>query len=484
MYNPYYIDQMVTTMEKETYENFEEMLQSSFEKLDAANQPGDLVTGTIVSYDDEFAYVDIGAKQESIADVDEFSPERLQEKPEISAYIADFEGSRIKITETIGKGFVSNQLLSDCYDNKRTVYGKITEDKKAGYTVEIGTVRSFCPKSQLSDAVISEYAEKKIKYLPFLIIEYKKNNCIVSNRALKEAETAQLHEKLKDSIQEGDVFAGSVVRIEKFGVFIRLENGLEGLVPKSELSVSKTVQPSDFSIGDDVSAEIITLDWDANKHAFSIKKTMKDPWEAIDMYTEGDSGEGPVTGMIQEGAFVEIEPGLEGFIHVSRMSKTKRVSKAQDVLTPGQQVSFTITGIEPSRKRISLDLNTDEIDPWSDESSSTGNKHSAVVEKITGGGLIVRLENGLEVYVQKRELEQELSTYPVGSKIEIILVEIDQRTKKAKGSQKMVRDHEEKQQVQSFISDQEERSATSSIGSMFGSVLSKVKEQVEDNDQT
>ncbi|MFW5808834.1 MAG: hypothetical protein ACOCWH_07250, partial [Spirochaetota bacterium] len=207
-------------MENQQSQTFEQMLESSFQKLDAAYGAGDSVEGTIVSYDDEYAYVDIGAKQEAIADVREFPVEMLSSRASIQAYIDSYEGSRIRLTVSPGKGFTSPALLAFCFSSQIPVYGRITAEKQAGYDVMLGEIRAFCPKSQIGKGVAGDSAESGNDFIPFLLLEASRKNCIVSHRALKEKETAKLAETLRGELSEGDISSGTVLRAEKFGVFV------------------------------------------------------------------------------------------------------------------------------------------------------------------------------------------------------------------------------------------------------------------------
>jgi small subunit ribosomal protein S1 len=470
---------MVTSMS----ENFEELLNSSFKKMETEYEPGDIIEALMVSQDDEYAYFDIGGKNEAIASINEFEPDQLSGEKKIKVFVVSTTSFEIRVTARPGTGFCSNELLRACLETKQKVFGKVKAENKAGYEITVGETSGFCPKSQLLQSIIDE-AGSTSHYIEFIILEYKKNNFVLSNKALKAIKLEKLTEELKDTVRVGATYTGNVFRIEKFGLFVRLENDLEGLVPRSELSRSKLITPESFTLSDSVTIKIKSLDWDNNKHSFSIKDTSDDPWESIDSYYSGFEGNGTVSGFIKDGAFIEIIPGLEGFIHVSMMSKTKRIKNPEEILKLGQTVQFTISGIDKDRKRISLELNTDEIDPWSESTAIDGKKHRAIVEHSVNGGIIVRLESGLDAFIPDRELKKQSVQYKENDTIEIIITEIDSDKKRASASEKQVDEFEEQQNLASFISKQgdEKQSATASLGSMFGSVLSKMKEQAEEND--
>jgi small subunit ribosomal protein S1 len=466
-------------------QNFEELLENSFAQLDAEFYPGDRVNAHYISTDGDHVFFDIGGKSEAVAETQEFTEQNIDfsDTKTIELYIADSSrASEILATSAIGLGIVSDALLKRAQSDELTVYGTVTEEREKGYTVSIGDMKCFCPKSHISQKTVEAQKGKKI---PFLIMpdkpgERKRKSFIVSNKLIQEKETKKLAESLKDTITAGDRFKGAVTRIEDYGIFLKLDNGLEGLVPRSELSRSRQVKSSDFTIGQEVEAEILSLDWANSKHSFSIKNTTVDPWEINLPFGEGQEVEGKVANIIRDGAFVELAPGIEGFIHKSNLSKIKKVNSPSDVLSKGETVSVEILSVDQGRRRIGLALQDGEADPWKDSSVTEDTIVSAKVEEIKQNGLICRSDKGMEIFVPLSETpERNLSSFTVDSPLEVLIIEKDSKRKRSVGSIKRIGEKKEQEELNNFINKQEDASNTSSLGAMFGDVLKNLKEDVK-----
>lgn len=467
-------------------QNFEDLLNDSFEKLEKQFEPGEKVTSLLISQDNEHVYFDIGGKSEALVDKSEFSDSddcpTIDETKEL--YIVGTQGGEILATSGIGRGFTSDGLLMAALDNQYPVYGSFESENDGGYTIKIGEISTFCPKSHLDQKKAAELKSNKNKKYQFYILEKKKRNYIVSNRLVLQKEREQITEKLIDTLEAGDLCKGIVTRVESFGIFVKLDNGLEGLVPRSELSRSRSVRPEDFSIGDRTTLHILSLDWENNKHSFSIKSATKDPWDNIGNYFEGNSLKGLISNMIKDGAFVELEPGLEGFIHKSRLSKTKRINKPEDVLAIGQEVDVEIISIDQNKRRIGLELITGEKDPWSDENSILNTIVKVRIEAVQNNGLAVRLETGMEAFIPVSELinRNSLTSYTVNDKLDAVVLDSDPKKKRTICSEKQVGEQKEKENMTDFMDSQSKAENTATLGTMFGDILKNIEKDVKKND--
>jgi len=311
-------------------EDFEKMLEDSLSRRDNF-ETGEKVDGTIVQVTGDQVFVDISGKSEAVIDIAEFLDEnddiRISRGDKIHAYIVSTNRGEVVLTSAIGMGSVSKELLEMAYRNGIPVRGTITNTVKSGYTVSVGGKRCFCPLSQV-DMKVPDNPESMVhRSLDFKIIRFEErgNNIVLSRRALLDESRKERIEELRETLFIEDSVTGKVSSLTDFGVFVDL-GGIDALVPRSELSWSRSANPYSFEVEQEITGKVIDLDWDEQKITLSIKQLQPRPWEKIGNYSEGDMVTGTVTNCIRNGAFVEIEPGLEGFIPVSRMSYTDRKS--------------------------------------------------------------------------------------------------------------------------------------------------------------
>lgn len=476
-------------MDNEITENFEELLNQSFSKLDNNYEPGDQVTGLIVNEDDELVFVDIGYKHEAIALRSEFSEDDLSiyTKKAANFIISQTRGTEIELTKKIGAGFVSDDLILYAIENQIPVYGRIVSSSDAGYDILIGELKAFCPGSQLGKSELSLYQANKNSLLPFAVIEKKRGNYLVSSRVLHEKEQKIVIEKLSKELKPGQSDTGTVTRTEEYGVFVKLDCGLEGLVPRRELDHSRFITPESFNVGDTVKAVITSLDWTTNKHTLSIKASIEDPWTThASLIREGENLTARVCGFIKDGVFAEIYPGVDGFIHKSLLSKQKRINDPKDIFTIGQQIEVSVISVDIAKKRISLDYMSGESDPWDSIEYTSNNRDTATIESSMPAGLVIRLSNGLEAFVPKGELlgRSEEPRYIVGSKIDIVLIETDKNRRRAVASEKQLGEVEQKEQLKDFIDGQKQAEHGSSLGALLGDKFKELQKKVDANDKT
>jgi len=481
----------MTTEENELFdenESFEELFNQSIDKTENF-LPGDKVTGTIVLISEDTAFVNISGKSEAIIDKNEFIDEQgndlFKTGDKIEAYVVSTKGGEILLTSEIGKGKLSPEVLKIAYENQIPIKGTVNSIVKGGFRIKISEYTAFCPFSHL-DLRLSEPKENYLdQTFSFVIIKSEGiRNLVVSRRVLLEAENLKKIELLKQSLKEGDVIEGQILSIQNFGIFIEI-GGTEALIPKSEISRSRYADTTNFPIGEKIKAQIISIDWEKKKIAASLKKLQNDPWEEIEKYNEGDTVSGFITNMIPQGAFMEIEPGLEGFIHVSKMSLTKRVSKPQDILEKKQKISAQIIGINKKDRKISLELLTDEENPWQiDKDSIIKQTHSAIIEGSVKAGIRIRLENGLPGFIPFRELlnnssESLVSNYPSGKNITVSIKEFNPKDKKLIASEKGAEALTDKKSFDEFQKKQNEEQGGSSLGALFKDKFSDIQNKIK-----
>lgn len=453
-------------------------------------EPGDKVTGTIVGVTKDSLFVDIAGKSEAVIAAGEFLKAdgtlSVKIKDTITAYVVAVGASEIELTSCIGKGTVNPAILQIAKENHIPVTGTVSAKVNGGFSVQIDGMRAFCPLSQIDRKFSGTDSDYVGKSFPFIVTELRGRDIVVSRRGLLEEVQKESEEKLRSVLKAGDIRDAVVTRTAEYGVFADF-GGIEGLIPRSELGRSRLLTPQDFSAGQAVNVKLMTLDWETKKFSLSIKETQADPWKSLTI-AAADTIHGTVTNIIKGGAFVELVPGLEGFLPVSKMSYTKRVAKPEDAVSIGEKVHVKVSGIDTAAKRISLELITGETNPWSDANDGlTGTIVSAVVESARSAGVSARLSNGMEGFAPARELfcgrnDDVQKLYPVGKELKVAVIEFRPADKKIILSEKEVERIEEQSSLRSYMKKEAESDSTdnSSLGNQFGNLFSDLKKKIGD----
>ena len=394
--------------EPATEENFAAMLDAYNVEKSAEVRIGDRVKGRIVSIGKESVFVDTGTKIDAVVDKEELlDPDRnlsLSEGDEIELYVAAVGENEIRLSRAVS-GAGGAQALREAYQKKAPVEGKVKETCKGGFIVDILQRRAFCPISQIDIAPVQDPSAHVGATYPFLVTRFedKGRNIVVSRRSLLSRELEASKKQFMEALNPGDVLDGSVTRLMPYGAFVSLAPGVEGMVHVSEISYSRTALPAEvLSPGDRVRVKVLGIDPAAGdkpaKIGLSIRQLEEDPWLSVDeKLRQGDVVKGRVTRCMNFGAFVEIAPGLEGLIHISEMSYTRRVLKVEDLLNPGDTVTVAVKAVDLEKRRIALSLKEAEGDPWADviELFPAGKRVEGVVEKREKFGMFVRLAPGI-----------------------------------------------------------------------------------------
>ncbi|HRZ27579.1 MAG TPA: S1 RNA-binding domain-containing protein [Spirochaetota bacterium] len=465
--------------------NFEEMLEASLNRRDDF-EPGESVTGVVVQINQENVFLDISGKSEATIDISEFFDKdgkpTVKKGDRIDAYVVSKRGGETHLTTSIGKGKATPELISMAYKKRVPIHGTVTDVKKGGYSVSISGTRAFCPFSQI-DIKAPENPEKLIsRSMPFLITEYGEGgkNIILSRRVLLEEEKQKNEDRLRKSLRLNDTVTGPVTSVRDFGVFVDI-GGMEALVPKSELSRSRSVDMAQFAPGKNVTAMVKAMDWDSGRITLSVKDLSPDPWADSSRFRPGDRFDGRVVNMIKSGAFVEIEPGVEGFIHLSRMNLVKKISKPEDLLKIGDAVSVKVISVNPGEKKLSLDLTDDGTGPWNRDAGDLEEIVEGSIERVIPQGVNVRLENGLLGFIPKKELACPPGTdlnkkYAIGATIRAAVTEFDRDSRNMILSEKKAIENSEKKEYTFY---QEKHAATEK--STLGNLLKNKFEELQKN---
>jgi small subunit ribosomal protein S1 len=468
-------------------ESFAEMFEHSMSRRDDFIV-GSRVEGTVVSITGENAFVDIQGKSEAVIGINEFRNAdgdiSVNVGDTVEAYIVSVSGGEIHLTTGVGMGPVSPAVMEIAFRESIPVYGVVKGVVKGGYSISVGGIKCFCPFSQIDTHPPADHNELTGKSFMFKIIEYRERgkNIILSRSVLLEEKRRLAEDSLKKTLKPGDVVSGTVASVRPFGVFVDIE-GFEALIPRSELSRSRLSDTGLFRHGETIKAAVKSIDWDANKITLSIKDLLPDPWEGIGKYEVGQTINGRVVNIIKNGAFVEIEPGMDGFIPVSRMSHVKKIHKPEEAVTPGSWIKATITGINRGEHKISLELVSDENDPWKESGDLTGHVSMVNVESLTQSGLHVRLQNGMSGFIPRSELKAKTDFeiqkhYVPGTQIQAAVLSMSQENRKLVLSEARAREMEESKDFENFIK-RESPSQTATLGNMLEGKFKDIREKMD-----
>lgn len=403
---------------KKDGEDFASMFEAYEAEMQDNVRVGDKISGTVISIDGAGVFVGVGAKRDGVVAREEL----LDENGELSVavgdtvdlYVVGMSGGEIKLSKAMG-GRGGFEQLEQAKANDMPVEGKVTGLVKGGFSVQVMGKRAFCPVSQIDDRFVENPEEYVGKTLPFLIIKLEQGgrNLVVSRREILAREKAEAMTAFQEQAKVGDVVEGTVKRLADFGAFIEIIPGVEGLAHISELSWSRVDKPAEaVREGEVLPVKILDIapaKKGGMKISLSVKQAQQNPWEtAGERFRAGDKVTGRVIRLADFGAFVEIAPGLEGLVHLSEMAHGRRVMKADEVVSAGQEVTVSIKDIDLERHRISLSIKDAEGDPWLELAStlSVGQEITGTAESFGKFGLFVTLLPGVTGLLPKSKLAQ------------------------------------------------------------------------------
>ncbi len=387
-------------------ESFAQMLESYSAGMKEDLRVGDKVKGRIIAISEDSVFVATGTKTDGVVDAQELKDEdgRLPYAvgDELELYVVGADESEIRLSRAIS-GVGGLDMLKDAFAGGIPIEGKVTQTIKGGLQVEVLKRRAFCPISQID----TQYVEKPEQYVgqtySFLITKLSESgrNIVLSRRELLEAEQKKSRDAFLQELAVDQVYPGRVTRLMPYGAFVELTPGLEGMVHISELSWSRLEKPEEaVQSGQTVEVKVLRIEPGKKgpKIALSLKQVGGNPWDSFPTELRpGQRVTGKVTRCTDFGAFVEIQPGIEGLVHISEMSYTRRIHKAEDVVQPGQSVDVVIKEVDPQKHRIGLSIRDAEGDPWLEIGSklSKGQPVDGTVEKQEKFGIFVRLAPGI-----------------------------------------------------------------------------------------
>ncbi len=404
---------------------------------------GQILKGRIVEITKDFVVIDVGLKSEGLVPINEFSdPAELVLGNEIEVFLDQAEGDDGQIVLSRDKARRQRQweyLVNHCTEGS-LVKGKVMRKVKGGLMVDIG-MEAFLPGSQIDNKRIKnldEYLDQTFEF-KILKINTERKNIVVSRRELLEEERISRKAELLENIHEGETCVGIVKNITDFGVFLDLD-GIDGLLHITDMTWKRIKHPSEMvHLGEELEVIILHVDKDKGRVALGMKQKESNPWEEIEQrYPIGTLIKGKIVNLVPYGAFIEIEPGIEGLIHVSEMSWTKNVTDPNEVVKKGDEVEAIVLSIQKEEGKISLGIKQTEKNPWEDVEKKypIGSSVQAKIRNLTNYGAFVELEPGIDGLIHISDLSwikkvsHPSEVLKTGDKVEAIVLSVDKESKK------------------------------------------------------
>ncbi|AFT78552.1 30S ribosomal protein S1 [Alteromonas macleodii str. 'Black Sea 11'] len=421
-------------------ENFAQLFEESLQELET--RPGSIVKGAVVSIDKDIVLVDAGLKSESAIPADQFK----NAEGELEIAIGDQVDVALDAVEDgFGETILSREKakrheawveLEKAYEDKATIKGVINGKVKGGFTVEVNSVRAFLPGSLVDVRPVRDTTHLEGKELEFKVIKLdaKRNNVVVSRRAVIEAESSAERETLLANLEEGHEIKGIVKNLTDYGAFVDL-GGVDGLLHITDMAWKRVKHPSEIvNVGDEINVKVLKFDKEKQRVSLGMKQMGNDPWQEIaSRYPEGTKINGQVTNLTDYGCFVEIEDGVEGLVHVSEMDWTNKNIHPSKVVNLGDTVDVMVLEIDEERRRISLGLKQCIANPWETfaESHEKGDKVSGKIKSITDFGIFIGLDGGIDGLVHLSDIswnksgEDAVRDYKKGDEISAVVLQVD-----------------------------------------------------------
>ncbi|MCP5335755.1 MAG: 30S ribosomal protein S1 [Oceanospirillaceae bacterium] len=421
-------------------ESFADLFEESLKSLDM--QQGSIVTGTVVAIDSDWVIVNAGLKSEAVIPRVQF----LNEKGELEVKVGD----EIPVAlEAVEDGFGETRLsrekakraeawidLEKAFEASDVVKGIINGKVKGGFTVDINTIRAFLPGSLVDVRPVRDTAHLEGKELDFKVIklDQKRNNVVVSRRAVLEAANSQERDELLANLQEGQEVKGIVKNLTDYGAFVDL-GGVDGLLHITDMAWKRIKHPSEIvNVGDEILVKVLKFDRDRNRVSLGLKQLGEDPWVAIKArYPENTRVTAKVTNLTDYGCFAELEEGVEGLVHVSEMDWTNKNIHPSKVVQVGDELEVMVLDIDEERRRISLGIKQCQSNPWEDFSSkfNKGDKITGKIKSITDFGIFIGLDGGIDGLVHLSDIswnetgEEAVRQFKKGDDLETVILSID-----------------------------------------------------------
>ncbi len=423
-----------------TTESFAALFEESLSRQDM--RAGEVITAEVVRIDQNFVVVNAGLKSESYIAIEEFKNDRSELEVSPGDYVAvaiealeDGYGET-RLSREKAKRLAAWQDLEKAMEEGRLVEGLVSGKVKGGLTVMINGIRAFLPGSLVDIRPVKDTNPFEGKQLEFKVIKLdrKRNNVVVSRRAVLEESQGEERQKLLETLKEGSVVKGIVKNITDYGAFVDL-GGIDGLLHITDLAWRRVKHPTEVvNVGDELEAKVLKFDQEKNRVSLGLKQLGEDPWVGLSRrYPTGTRLFGKISNLTDYGAFVEIESGIEGLVHVSEMDWTNKNVHPAKVVQVGDEVEVMILEIDEDRRRISLGMKQCKPNPWEEfaQNANKGDKVRGQIKSITDFGIFIGLAGGIDGLVHMSDLswsepgEDAVSKYKKGDEVEAVVLSID-----------------------------------------------------------
>ncbi|WLS77594.1 30S ribosomal protein S1 [Erwinia pyri] len=421
-------------------ESFAQLFEESLKEIET--RPGSIVRGVVVSIDKDIVLVDAGLKSESAIPAEQFK----NAAGELEIQVGDEVDVALDAVEDgFGETLLSREkakrheawiTLEKAYEEAETVTGVINGKVKGGFTVELNGIRAFLPGSLVDVRPVRDTLHLEGKELEFKVIklDQKRNNVVVSRRAVIESENSAERDQLLENLQEGMEVKGIVKNLTDYGAFVDL-GGVDGLLHITDMAWKRVKHPSEIvNVGDEITVKVLKFDRERTRVSLGLKQLGEDPWVAIaKRYPEGTKLTGRVTNLTDYGCFVEIEEGVEGLVHVSEMDWTNKNIHPSKVVNVGDVVEVMVLDIDEERRRISLGLKQCKSNPWQQfaETHNKGDRVEGKIKSITDFGIFIGLDGGIDGLVHLSDIswnatgEEAVREYKKGDEIAAVVLQVD-----------------------------------------------------------
>ncbi|BDH46487.1 30S ribosomal protein S1 [Salmonella enterica subsp. enterica serovar Choleraesuis] len=421
-------------------ESFAQLFEESLKEIET--RPGSIVRGVVVAIDKDVVLVDAGLKSESAIPAEQFK----NAQGELEIQVGDEVDVALDAVEDgFGETLLSREkakrheawlMLEKAYEEAETVTGVINGKVKGGFTVELNGIRAFLPGSLVDVRPVRDTLHLEGKELEFKVIklDQKRNNVVVSRRAVIESENSAERDQLLENLQEGMEVKGIVKNLTDYGAFVDL-GGVDGLLHITDMAWKRVKHPSEIvNVGDEITVKVLKFDRERTRVSLGLKQLGEDPWVAIaKRYPEGTRLTGRVTNLTDYGCFVEIEEGVEGLVHVSEMDWTNKNIHPSKVVNVGDVVEVMVLDIDEERRRISLGLKQCKANPWQQfaETHNKGDRVEGKIKSITDFGIFIGLDGGIDGLVHLSDIswnvagEEAVREYKKGDEIAAVVLQVD-----------------------------------------------------------
>jgi len=473
-------------------DSFAELFEQS--QIENKMRPGSIISAKVLDIKTDSVVVNVGLKSEGVIPVEQFFNEEGQlevtvgDDVDVSLESIEDGYGVTRLSREKAKRKIAWEELEKAHEDNKTVIGIITERVKGGFTVEVGKVRAFLPGSLVDVRPIRDTSFLEGKPLEFKVIkvDQRRNNIVVSRRAVVETENTIDIDALLESLKEGAIVKGIVKNLTDYGAFIDL-GGIDGLLHITDMAWKRVKSPSEIvNIGDEIDVKVLKFDSEKRRVSLGLKQMGDDPWlNLTNRYPEGARLNGKITSLADYGCFVELEEGVEGLVHVSEMDWTNKNVHPSKLVHLGQEVDIMILDIDQERRRISLGIKQCEANPW-EKFSSTHNKGDRVtglIKSITDFGIFIGLDGGIDGLVHLSDVswnddaETSIRNFNKGDEITTVVLAVDpQRERISLGIKQLEQDP-----FSSYVSEKQKGSIVKGIIKKVdqGFVIVELSEEVE-----